>query len=91
VRHREIVPRLNEIDTGGTYRVLGKAAVVVRWRLVGDAELMLAANLCDSLTPGFLSSSGRVIWREGEAGDGGIFGPFAVRWSIGEKEPEHHV
>jgi malto-oligosyltrehalose trehalohydrolase len=91
VRHREIVPRLDEIDTGGTYRVLGKAAVVVRWRLVGDTELMLAANLCDSPTPGFSSSSGRVIWREGEASDDGIFGPFAVRWSIGEKEPEHHV
>jgi Domain of unknown function (DUF3459) len=89
-RHREIVPRLDEIDAGGIYRVLDKAAVVVRWRLAGGAELMLAANLCNSPIPGFSAPSGRVIWREGEV-DGGIFGPFAVRWSIGEKEAAQHV
>jgi hypothetical protein len=82
---------LDELRTGGTYQLLGKGeAVVVRWRMAGDTELMLAANLRDSSTPGFAAPAGRVIWREGEAGDSGIFGPFAVRWSIDEKEPEHH-
>jgi 1,4-alpha-glucan branching enzyme len=91
VRRSEIVPRLGEIRAGGTYRVLGKDAVVVCWRLEDDGELMLAANLSDRRTPRFPPPSGRVIWREGEVGDDGIFGPFAVRWSIAESNGERHV
>jgi hypothetical protein len=76
---------------GGTYRVLGKDAVVVWWRLENDGELMLAANLSHRTTSGFPLPSGRVIWREGEAGDGGVFGPFAVRWSLAKGNGERRV
>jgi malto-oligosyltrehalose trehalohydrolase len=91
VRRSEVVPRLGEMRAGGTYRVLGKDAVVVWWRLENDGELMLAANLSHRTTSGFPLPSGRVIWREGEAGDGGVFGPFAVRWSLAKGNGERRV
>jgi hypothetical protein len=31
---------------------------------------------------GFTAFQGEVRWREGEAGDDGVFGPWSVRWSI---------
>ncbi|MGH7039370.1 MAG: malto-oligosyltrehalose trehalohydrolase [Stellaceae bacterium] len=85
VRHSEIVPRLAGIDSGGEYEVTGDGAVIVRWRLEGpDGELTLAANLSAVPVAGFPPTSGRVLWHEGEIGDGGVFGPFAVRWSLAE-------
>ena len=47
-----------------------------------DKKLRLDANLSSVSVTGFPPVSGRVIWREGPAGDDGSFGPFAVRWSI---------
>lgn len=91
VRRREIVPKLGEIRAGGTFQVLGEEAVVVRWRLGGDGELVLAANLSAGTTWGFPPPSGRLIWREGEAGEDGVFGSFAVRWSIADNHGERHV
>ncbi len=83
VRHAEIVPRLAGIGAGGHYEVLGEGAVAVRWPLNGGGTLTLAANFCGSRVGG-PALSGRVIWREGEPGEGGEFGPWAVRWSIEE-------
>jgi hypothetical protein len=82
VRHKEIVPLLPSIRTGGTYRILGDGGVLVRWRLDASGELSLVANLSAKRLEGVPTISGRVIWREGEAGDDGVLGPFAVRWSI---------
>jgi malto-oligosyltrehalose trehalohydrolase/4-alpha-glucanotransferase len=82
-RHAEIVPRLAGIGAGGRYEVLGEGAVVVRWSL-GGGTLTLAANLSGAQVEGFPASSGRVIWQEGEPGEGGEFGPWAVRWSVEE-------
>jgi malto-oligosyltrehalose trehalohydrolase/4-alpha-glucanotransferase len=81
-RHAEIVPRLAGLCADGRYEVLGEGAVVVRWPLGGGSTLTLAANLSDIRVEGFAPTSGRVIWREGEPGEGGEFGPWAVRWSI---------
>jgi malto-oligosyltrehalose trehalohydrolase len=87
VRHREIVPRLAGIRRGGTCEEIGAGAVVVRWALdapgdIAGGALVLSANLSAAPARGFPPAAGRVLWREGEAGDDGAFGPFAVRWSI---------
>lgn len=82
VRRAEIVPRLDEIRAGGTYQVLGTDAVVVRWPLKESGALVLAANLSATPAAGFPPIPGRVIWREGDAGEDGTFGPFAVRWFV---------
>jgi malto-oligosyltrehalose trehalohydrolase/4-alpha-glucanotransferase len=81
-RHAEIVPRVAGIRSGGRYEVIGEGAVVVRWLLGGDGTLTLAANLSGARVEGFPAASGRVIWREGEPGEGGEFGPWSVRWTI---------
>jgi hypothetical protein len=61
--------------------VLGDGAVAVRW----PAGLTLAANLSDApVVGGFPPAAGRVLWTEGPAGEGGDFGPWAVRWSVEE-------
>jgi hypothetical protein len=79
VRHKEIVPRLPTIRAGGTYRILDDGCVVVCWWLGASGELSLAANLSAKRLDGVPTPSGRVIWGEGEAGDDGVLGPFAVR------------
>ena len=81
-RRAEIVPRLTAIRAGGRYEVLGDGAVVVRWQLGGGDTLMLAANLVETPAPGFPAEPGRVLWQEGEAGENGTFGAWAVRWSV---------
>ena len=82
VRRELIVPKLADIGGhAGSYEVLADGAVVVRWRLNGG-NLTLAANLSEAPAAGFPASSGAVRWREGQAGDDGCFGPWAVRWSI---------
>ena len=45
-------------------------------------QLVLAANLHPAPHAGFPASSKFILWREGDCGDDGGFGPFAVRWSI---------
>src|SRR4051812_23122061 len=82
IRRREIAPRLAAINSGGAWRVLGEGAVTVRWALSDGSALALAANLSAEPREGFPPCGGRVIWREGDIGDDGIFGPFAVRWSV---------
>ena len=84
VRRAEIVPRLRAIRSGGQYEVVADGAIVVRWEIGGRNRLVLAANLSAKPTAGFSADTGRVLWREGEAGTDGSFGAWAVRWSIEE-------
>lgn len=81
VRHRALVPHLAAIRTAGSYVVLAPGAVAVRWPADAAGELRLAANLRDAPATGFPPATGQLLWREGEAGDDGDFGPWAVRWS----------
>jgi malto-oligosyltrehalose trehalohydrolase len=83
VRRREIVPLLPAIRRGGSYRVLGDAAVAVRWEVGAAGALALDANLSRVGVRGFGAPAGRVIWQEGGIGDDGTFAPFTIRWSIG--------
>ena len=71
------------VSPGGRYAVLGDGAVVVRWTVADSKEqLVLAANLHPAPHAGFPASPQFVLWREGDCGDDGGFGPFAVCWSI---------
>ena len=83
-RHSEIVPRLTAVRAAGRYDVLADGAVIVRWHLGRGVVLVLAANLTGARRRIFPSVSGRVFWQEGEIGPDGSFGPWTVRWSIGE-------
>jgi malto-oligosyltrehalose trehalohydrolase len=81
VRHTEIVPRLAGIHSGGQYEVVGDGAVVVRWQLGEGDMLVLAANLSARPVAGFPTEAGGVLWQEGEVGEDGTLGAWAVRWS----------
>ena len=82
VRHAEIVPRLAGVGgNAARFELIGEVAVLVRWRLNGGEELVLAANLTATPRDGFPAAPGRILWQEGAA-KGGSFGPWAVRWSI---------
>jgi malto-oligosyltrehalose trehalohydrolase len=83
VRHRELVPRMGQIREGGRFQSVGENAVVVRWS-AGEAEWILEANLSDTPVEGFAAAGGRVLWREGQLGADGLFGPHTVRWSLVE-------
>ena len=83
VRRAEIAPRLAAIGgDAARFELIGEEAVLVRWRLGGGEELVLAANLSATPREGFPAQSGRILWQEGVA-EGGRFGPWTVRWSIG--------
>lgn len=83
VRRARITPLLADIHAGGRYTVVGAGGVVVRWGVGRSAtELTLAANLTAAPMPGFPPAHGQTLWREGAAGDDGLFGPWAVRWSM---------
>jgi len=72
VRKAEIIPRLPRFGPhAGTYQVLGTGAVVVHFAVGGDEQLVLAANLSDTTTDGYLLATGEIMWLEGARyGDG---------------------
>jgi malto-oligosyltrehalose trehalohydrolase len=87
VRHCVLVPRLARIHEGGAYEVIAERGIVVRWKISGKGEqLVLAANLTGAPVEGFPAGPSHVLWCEGSCGNAGVFGPFAVRWSI---DPQH--
>jgi maltooligosyltrehalose trehalohydrolase len=90
VRKAEIIPRLPRFGPhAGTYQVLGTAAVIVRFKIQGEDELILAANLSDTAIDGYPRAAGETIWYEGSQDDNETLGPWSVRWSrtkIGDKE-----
>jgi malto-oligosyltrehalose trehalohydrolase/4-alpha-glucanotransferase len=81
VRRAEIAPLLAAIGAGGRYQAVDDGAVIVRWTIRGGGTLALMANLSAKRAV-FPHEPGRVLWREGETGEDGGFGPWAVRWSV---------
>lgn len=80
-RHREIIPRLQAIPSGGRYEVLGPGAVTVRWTC-GDEVLVLTVNLSANSVEHVAPAAGRIIWQEGETEDGRSLGAWSVRWTV---------
>ena len=81
VRHAEIVPRLAGVGgNAARFELIGEVAVLVRWRLNGGEELVLAANLTATPRDGFPAAPGRILWQEGAAkGGSSVPGPCAGR------------
>jgi 1,4-alpha-glucan branching enzyme len=86
-RRKHIQPLLPRL-TGkhAHYTTLGEGAVAVSWD-TSAGTLMLAANLTKTAMAGFPREAGELIWQEGELGDGGRLGPWAIRWSLRRTPP----
>jgi malto-oligosyltrehalose trehalohydrolase len=68
VRRECIMPLLPRIGpNAGEYEVRGEGAVVVRWNIEDNAELILAANLSGTPLAGFPVRRGSLLWQEGRA------------------------
>jgi malto-oligosyltrehalose trehalohydrolase len=80
VRHREIVPRMHALAGAGTFEILGRNAISVRWRC-GRESLVLQANLSHEPVIGS-RQIGRVIWHEGKDTGSASLAPWAVHWAI---------
>ena len=82
-RRESIVPLAGRIHQGGTYRVLADGAVVVRWRVEGGSELVLAANLSGVCAGEFPPAEGTLLWEEGEGLENErTLRPWTVRWWV---------
>ena len=82
LRRVEVAPRVARMGAhAGSYEILGREAVTVRWRTEDGDELRLDANLKAAPQGGFPDLGGREIWREGEAA-GGRLDAWTVRWSV---------
>jgi malto-oligosyltrehalose trehalohydrolase len=82
VRRRHIEPLLRRIPGAGEYRELGPGGVLVRWSTSEGAALTLVANLSERFAPRFPTAAGTLLWQEGQIDAAGIFGPWALRWSL---------
>ena len=79
------MPLLNSIKgNAGSFEILGPGAVLVRWSINDGRELRLYANLCNREKESFPATEGRVLWHQGPDGQGTMFGPWAVRWTLKE-------
>jgi malto-oligosyltrehalose trehalohydrolase len=85
VRRSEIVPRLAKIGGfAGRYEIIGAAAILVRWMLEDDGELILVANLKETAVSAPDLPSGRILWSEGGFSDGHL-APWSAIWILAEK------
>lgn len=83
VRHRSIVPLLSHIGHGGKFEIVAREAINVRWDAGPAGQLLLCANLSGETVEFPAKQTGGEIWREGDCGGGRKFGPYSVRWTIG--------
>jgi malto-oligosyltrehalose trehalohydrolase len=82
LRHKEIVPRLVDIQgNSGRYEVVGPAAVKVDWRLAHQSTLSMVANLSPEPLDGVNVWSGHHLWLEGLA-TGDTLHPWSVVFSL---------
>ena len=83
VRREQIVPLLDSIvGYAGTFEIVGPSAVVVRWELADGRTLRLYANFCDNEKDSFPETEGRILWHEGPAPNGDVYGAWTVRWAL---------
>ena len=86
VRRERVIPLIGRMGPhAGRYTLFGEGAVTTRWRTEDGSTLRLDANLKPDSQHGFGDPEGQEIWREGDH-DGGVLGPWAVRWSVTVQE-----
>jgi maltooligosyltrehalose trehalohydrolase len=83
VRREQMVPLIEQIGGhAGQYRVLGKSAVLARWKVDHNLELTLNANLSSDILADVPSMGGRTLWTEGPLGEENHMAPWSLRWSL---------
>ena len=83
IRKEEILPMIEQIGGhAGEYSVLGRNAVLVRWKVNHHLELTLKANLSNKTLENVPNEGGRTIWQEGPAQDRNNMKPWSLRWSL---------
>ncbi|HEY4470188.1 MAG TPA: malto-oligosyltrehalose trehalohydrolase [Stellaceae bacterium] len=65
IRHREIVPRLDRIAPGGSFRAFGPAALRVDWRFGDGSRLAVLANFAATPAPLAPPPQGRLLYCTG--------------------------
>jgi maltooligosyltrehalose trehalohydrolase len=84
IRRREIIPRLKGIGGNcGSYTVVGRDAVSVKWKIEGGARLGLVANLSNRLLPLPEDACGRTIWISNTVSNS--VGAWGVLWTVEER------
>jgi malto-oligosyltrehalose trehalohydrolase len=87
VRHDEIAPLIEQIGGhAGQYRILGRSAVLVRWKVDHNLELTLKANLSSDTLDDVPNMEGRTLWTEPALSGGNHMGPWSVRWSLQKEQ-----
>jgi maltooligosyltrehalose trehalohydrolase len=88
LREREIRPLVEQIDSAGTFEVLGPGAVVVRFSFGQPTRVLtLVANLSPQPSHDCPELRGRLLWQEGPPATGRTLPPWSVRWSVEDQEP----
>jgi len=87
VRRGRIVPIIDRVGAfAGSYRVLGKSAVLVCWRIEPARVLVLAANLSNAPVQRWRHLDGDMLWHEGPEPTESTLGPWSVTWFIAKWE-----
>jgi malto-oligosyltrehalose trehalohydrolase len=87
-RREWVTPHIQDIHgRSARYSVIGQGAVGVSWAIGGEGVLSLDANLSPHAVADFAEPEGEVFWTEGDVGQDGVFGPWAVRWSLFLQSP----
>ncbi len=83
VRREEVVPLLGAMSgNAGEVEVLGAGAVAASWRAKDGRILRLYANFSDEAV-NVPETQGRILWHEGPSPEANRFGPWTVRWTVG--------
>ena len=86
LRHEHVVPRLAQLERGGSFEVSGAGLLRVDWALGESAGLHLIANLCD--TPAVVAPRppGRLFYPDtggrSSAAQPDELGAWAVEWTL---------
>ena len=62
LRRDQVVPRLQGMDGGAGFELVGASGLIVRWRLGDGAQLTLLANLGDAPVEGVLHFAGTALY-----------------------------
>ena len=86
LRHEHVVPRLAQLERGGSFEVSGAGLLRVDWALGESAGLHLIANLCDRPAVVAPRPPGRLFYPDtggrSSAAQPDELGAWAVEWTL---------